>query len=321
MGTERCLLSTLLARDRGIRQPAGPMRDRIVLFAAIFAASPLAGADSLPVPAPPPPAFLPAPPGAPELRYDLRIDLPIMAAGAAAWIGSELAKKSLAPASCRWCETAGDGSNSLNGFDSSIRNALRLSNPAAADTASSALAYGVAPLFGLGFGALAAWHDGRPRNIGADFLVIAEATIAAGDITQAVKFASGRERPFVHALSPANKALTSAPADNNLSFISGHTSFAFSLAVASGTVASMRHYRLAPLIWATGLAAAATVGYLRIAADRHYATDVIAGAAVGSAVGFAIPYFFHRPLPEIKGVKYSIGAMPSGAGVSLSGTF
>jgi len=56
----------------------------------------------------------------------------------------------------------------------------------------------------------------------------------------------------------------------------------------------MRHCRWAPLIWAVGLAAAAMVGYLRIAADQHYFTDVLVGAAAGSAIGFAVPYGFHR---------------------------
>jgi membrane-associated phospholipid phosphatase len=109
-----------------------------------------------------------------------------------------------------------------------------------------------------------------------------------------VKFAAGRERPFVHALPADEKPLTAHPADNNVSFYSSHTSFSFAVATASGTVASMRKYRSAPLVWAAGLVSAAAVGYLRIAADRHYFTDVLTGAAAGSAVGFAVPYLFHR---------------------------
>ena len=34
---------------------------------------------------------------------------------------------------------------------------------------------------------------------------------------------------------------------------------------------------------------AAATAYLRIAADRHYASDVTAGAIVGSAIGGAVP--------------------------------
>ena len=109
-----------------------------------------------------------------------------------------------------------------------------------------------------------------------------------------MKFTAGRERPFVHALPADQKPLTARPADNNVSFYSSHTSFAFSLAVSTATVASMRHYRWAPVIWGVGLVSAAAVGYLRIAADQHYFTDVLVGAAAGSAIGFAVPYGFHR---------------------------
>lgn len=31
-----------------------------------------------------------------------------------------------------------------------------------------------------------------------------------------------------------------------------------------------------------------------MAADKHYATDVIVGSIVGAAFGFAVPRFFHR---------------------------
>ncbi len=57
----------------------------------------------------------------------------------------------------------------------------------------------------------------------------------------------------------------------------------------------MRGYRLAPWIWGAGLSLAVATAYLRIAADRHYASDVTVGAAIGSLTGFAVPYLFHNP--------------------------
>ena len=47
-------------------------------------------------------------------------------------------------------------------------------------------------------------------------------------------------------------------------------------------------------MWVAGLVFASAGAYLRVAADRHYATDVITGAVVGSAIGLAVPYFGHR---------------------------
>ena len=37
------------------------------------------------------------------------------------------------------------------------------------------------------------------------------------------------------------------------------------------------------------MAAAATTGYLRYAAGRHYPTDILAGAAMGAFVGYIVP--------------------------------
>ena len=46
-----------------------------------------------------------------------------------------------------------------------------------------------------------------------------------------------------------------------------------------------------------GFTLAAGVGYLRIAADQHYLTDILVGAAVGGLMGWAIPRIFHSPSP------------------------
>ncbi len=221
-----------------------------------------------------------------ELRYDWRIDGAVTAAAFAFWGGTQLLESRLAPADCRWCDPGS--------LDASVRSSLRWDDTGAANLASNLGAYVFVPLTSLGLLALDARGAGRLGELPGDGLVIAEAVALNGALTQIVKFAAGRERPFVNALPAAEKPLTAHPADNNVSFYSSHTSFAFSLAVSTATVASMQRYRWAPLIWAVGLAGAAAVGYLRIAADQHYFTDVLVGAAAGSAIGFAVPYGFHR---------------------------
>ena len=65
-------------------------------------------------------------------------------------------------------------------------------------------------------------------------------------------------------------------------------------------------------MWIAGLSFATTGAYLRIAADRHYATDVLTGALVGSAIGFSVPYLAHRPVHD-EGAFVSqlrVGALP-----------
>jgi membrane-associated phospholipid phosphatase len=221
-----------------------------------------------------------------DLRYDWRVDGVVTAAAFAFWGGTQLFESRLAPADCRWCDPGR--------LDASVQSALRWNDTSAANLASNLGAYVFVPLTSLGLLSLDAQREGRLDELPGDGLVIAEAVALNGALTQIVKFAVGRERPFVHELPVDQKPLTAHPADNNVSFYSSHTSFAFSLAVATATVASMRRYRWAPVIWAVGLAGAATTGYLRIAADQHYFTDVLVGAAAGSAIGFGVPYGFHR---------------------------
>lgn len=132
------------------------------------------------------------------------------------------------------------------------------------------------------------------REWGEDATVIVESIVVAANTNQLVKFLVGRERPFVHDLDADGKGRTSTPGDNNLSFYSGHTMLGFVSAVSAGTIASLKGYRAAPVIWGTGLTFAAATGYLRIAADKHYFTDVVTGAVMGSLAGFLVPWL-HRP--------------------------
>jgi membrane-associated phospholipid phosphatase len=141
-------------------------------------------------------------------------------------------------------------------------------------------------------------------------------------LNQGVKFAVGRERPFAHVLSEDEKLLTDHPEDNNLSFYSGHASSAFALAVAAGTVAELRGYPNRGWVWAVGLPLAATTALLRMAADKHYLSDVAVGALVGSAFGVAVPLLLHgRQAPVGSGATLRVSPGPGMAGLMLSGQF
>ena len=270
-----------------------------VLLACVSATAPApAGAQAAPPPEPPaqpappsppePPTPAPsAPASAPDLPYALAVDATITGVGLVYWIGTEALKSHLAPSPCHWCDPPG--------FDSSVRDALKWHGTRAADITSYVTALGVQPLIVFGLDALAAHGEAAPGAVWVDALVISESVSIAMAMNQTVKFIVGRERPFVHALPEADKPHTAQPSDNNLSFYSGHATFAFALATAGGTVASMRRYRLAPWIWGAELTLATATAYLRVAADRHYATDVTVGAILGSLTGFAVPTYFHGP--------------------------
>ncbi|MBS2029851.1 MAG: phosphatase PAP2 family protein [Deltaproteobacteria bacterium] len=262
----------------------------------------------------------------PPLKVNVPLDLTITGVGAAAWLSSELLfKHQLAPATCRWCDRDAAGNDTLNAFDRNIRDDLVWHNPHTADVLSNVSAFALLPAVTLGGTALAAHHAGANANIGKDLLVVGEATILAQDANQIVKFAVGRERPFVHRLPEDQKSQTAMPDDNNLSFFSGHTTWAFSMATAAGTVCSMHGYKYAPWVWAGGLTVATGTALLRIGADKHYATDVITGAIVGTAFGIGVPRIFHQvetqPSKTAQGLSLSLGPSPAGPGLGISGQF
>ena len=77
------------------------------------------------------------------------------------------------------------------------------------------------------------------------------------------------------------------------SFFSGHTGSAF-----TGAALVCAHHENLPLYGGEGmdraacgiaLTAAATVGGLRVVADRHHLSDVVVGAAVGILAGYLVP--------------------------------
>lgn len=243
------------------------------------------------------------------------------------WIGSEaILKKQLAPKTCRWCDRAADGADTLNAVDRWGRG-LAAATPEGrkrSSTWSDIMGMGVLPVGVLGTQYLLASGSGAPpRDYAQDATIIIQSAAVAAVANQAVKFAVGRERPFVHVLPEDQKALTDHPSDNNLSFYSGHTNMAFALVTAAGTVSELRGYEHRWLIWAVGLPAAASVGLLRMGADKHYLTDVLVGAAAGSLFGVGLPLLLHGRQEEEQpqGARMTMNVSGGLGGVMFSGRF
>jgi membrane-associated phospholipid phosphatase len=215
------------------------------------------------------------------IRYDLRVDGSVAAAAVALWIGAEIAKPHLGPSRCRICDAPG--------VDVAARDAFRWDDVDLARNASHVLAYGLVPAGVVAHQLLAARAAGETAAGLVDLLVVLQTVALAADLNHAVKHATGRARPFVR----EHASEGGSDPDDFLAFYSGHASVAFALASASGTVSSLRGYRSAPWVWGLGMALAATTGYLRIAGDEHHLTDVLAGAAAGTAAGIALPRLLH----------------------------
>lgn len=243
------------------------------------------------------------------------------------WIGTEsVLKNTLAPKTCRWCDRSPDGTDTLNALDRWGRGIAgsSVASRKGWDTASNIVDYGVLPVGVLGAQYLLGAGSGAPpRYFAEDATIIVESVAVSALANQVVKFAVGRERPFVHVLPEDQKGLTDHPNDNNVSFYSGHTSLAFALVTAAGTVSELRGYKNSWLIWAVGLPVAASVGLMRMGADKHYLTDVLVGAAAGSLFGVGMPLLLHgrQTLAQPQSSNLSMQMTGGLGGVSLSGVF
>lgn len=269
-----------------------------------------------PTPAPEPVAREPMPRPLPDIRFRLDIDLPLFVGFAAVWGVTEGFKAQVAPDECRWC--------SPGPVARSTANALVWRKPEAAALTSDLVAYAGIPLTALTLTLVGVGREGEWRRIHEDLLVALEAVALTAALTNGIKMATARTRPYaIHAAEPI--PFDEDP-DQYMSFPSGHTSFAFSLATSFASVATLRGRKLAPLYWGLGVPAAAFVGYLRMAGDRHWLGDVLFGAGLGTLVGVGMPWLLHHPrtglIPRKKTKKTrTISVMPTPRGLSVAGRF
>jgi len=169
-------------------------------------------------------------------------------------------------------------------FDEGARNALRLGSDAGRSAAATAsdVGYIGLPVYAIGIEAgLVTWLGKSQGDAALQLALInAEALAINGLLSRVTQKTVGRERP-------------DAQPDDNTAFVSGHTSTAFTMASAL----CVQHSRLEiygnvadKIVCPAALAVAATTGVLRIVADRHWASDVLTGAIVGSAIGAGVSW-------------------------------
>jgi membrane-associated phospholipid phosphatase len=225
-----------------------------------------------------------------RLPYRPFVHGPPLAVCGSLWIGTHLWRVRRPPMSVVWNEVDSHGRERVNRLDRWARGWLRWTDTARARLLSNVLAHYAMPASATAIALLGARR--APGGPLADLLCIEEAVLYAGAVSQAVKLLLRRQRPFARFSPPGSTAPAKGPDDDNLSFFSSHTSTATALATVSYWLLRRRRVR-SPLVGVLGLGALAT-GYFRIASDRHYLSDVLAGAAVGASVGTAVPALLHR---------------------------
>jgi membrane-associated phospholipid phosphatase len=184
-----------------------------------------------------------------------------------------------------------------NDFDEGVRNALRLQGRSARDAANTAgdalmgtlIAAPVVDAFAtLGI------RDRRWDALWQTEILNLESFTFTGLVASVVENSLRREKPFVR---NCGQGSCEDDDDHNRSMPSGHVAFAF-----TGAGLLCTHHAFLSLYadpaaeraaCGISLGLAATTGVLRIMADRHYATDVVAGSLVGLFSGFVLPRLLH----------------------------
>jgi hypothetical protein len=226
---------------------------------------------------------------------------------------------------------------SRNDFDEGIRDALRLGSASgrnAAQTASDVLLglMIVAPLVDA-FATLG-MRDARWDALWQTEMINMESFTFTALVSTALQNVVARERPLARDCERG----TCGGDELNRSMPSGHVALAFTGAGLLCTHHAYQSLYADPgaerALCATGLAAATVEGFLRVMADQHYATDVLAGTGIGLFSGFLLPRLLHYYWPQrppqrtelddhtfFKQVAVTPQIFSGGGGLSLTATY
>jgi membrane-associated phospholipid phosphatase len=143
-----------------------------------------------------------------------------------------------------------------------------------------------------------------------------EAVLVADVVTYALKGVTGRARPFVAAdTSPHDFRFLKGFGDGNRqSFPSGHATSAFAAAAAvtaeTGTWCPKSTWVIGPLMYG----GATMVGLSRMYHNKHWASDVVLGAAIGTFSGQKIVQYSHAHPTRLDKALLHVSVLPEGDG-------
>lgn len=206
-------------------------------------------------------------------------------------IGATLFSESVygEPGSARW--------RARNGFDEGVRDLLRISSKRGREVAEFSGDLLMGALIGAPVVDALATLGIRDRNWDAlwqtemiNLESFAFTSLASSVLMNSVR----REKPYARTCVGTN---CEDYEERNRSMPSGHVAFAFTGAGLICTNHAFQHPYQDPanerLACGASLGVAAATGLLRIMADRHYTTDVLAGTGIGLISGFLLPRLWH----------------------------
>lgn len=217
-------------------------------------------------------------------------------------------------------------------FDENVRNALRPASfdaqLAFRDTSDVLLGFSLAYAF-IGDAMVNATWLRRSPDVGIQMALLdAEVAAIAFGAAQLTANVVSRERPYGRTCGTELDERSSQCVTNDryLSYFSSHATLTFAMAA----VTCAHHNALGlsgsrswiPCL--SGFTLATTTAVFRIAADMHYASDVLTGAAVGTLVGFAVPAFHYGIGGSRKHAppsKAHVSVLPSFGGIQVIGVW
>lgn len=142
-----------------------------------------------------------------------------------------------------------------------------------------------------------------------------ESALLASGLTLSAKGIVRRTRPYAYddMISVDQKMIR----DTRFSFFSGHTSMAACATFFTAQTLSSYHLSKGEkiLLWSAAAGLPAVVGYSRVKAGKHFATDALVGYGVGALAGILVPYS-HKTKQSMANA-YIPKIAPSPIGMSL----
>lgn len=180
-----------------------------------------------------------------------------------------------------WLKTQATDRSALWAFD---RQAAFNWNTSAAHTSDLLLIAGIG-----GAVTLALVHRPTP-GMGAPLAIMGGSALLTIGLTDLVKNAAHRARPYAY--NPDVPDELRMASDAYTSFWSGHTATtaAFTFTCAQLVQQSDASRTAKTITWTAAAAWPMAVGFYRVEAGKHFATDVIVGYAVGAGIGLLVPY-------------------------------
>lgn len=130
------------------------------------------------------------------------------------------------------------------------------------------------------------------KSYGIYLTMYLETMLLNTSITDIIKYSSKRPRPYVYNFISYDEVLKSQSInETNLSFYSGHTSSiaATSFFMARTITLNETNTTKKTLVWIGAATIPAIQGGLRVAAGKHFTSDVISGYLMGAITGYLIP--------------------------------